>query len=100
MLCFRGQAMRRKRIARFLATLAAGGMGLECGPSSSPSPCVSGESIACVGPRSCSGYQVCNPNGEGYAPCQCGELPDGATRDSAAGDGASGSGNRDGTTTD
>ncbi len=44
-----------------------------CSPSSSPSatPCVPGTSIACAGPGACAGFQVCLPDGSGFAACEC-----------------------------
>jgi hypothetical protein len=44
-----------------------------CSSSSGPqgTTCIAGRSLACMGPQSCSGYQVCNPDGAGYGPCLC-----------------------------
>jgi hypothetical protein len=43
------------------------------GPPSPAAPqlCIPGQTIACAGPRSCPGYQVCADDGRRYQPCQC-----------------------------
>jgi hypothetical protein len=72
-----------------IVTLAAAVGALHCTSSAdqpdgaAPTPCVVGRSLACVGPASCSGYQVCNADGKSFAPCQCGTPPD-----ATAGDGS------------
>jgi hypothetical protein len=38
-----------------------------------PAGCVPGQSLACVGPRTCQGYQVCAADGSHFSPCTCGD---------------------------
>lgn len=33
--------------------------------------CVAGQSVGCVGPNGCSGYQVCNDDGTSFGACAC-----------------------------
>jgi hypothetical protein len=33
--------------------------------------CVPGQSVACAGPKGCSGFQVCAADGAKFAPCSC-----------------------------
>jgi hypothetical protein len=48
------------------------GLAVGCGSDQSDSPgCVAGESVGCIGPEGCSGYQVCNDDGASYGPCVC-----------------------------
>ncbi len=34
--------------------------------------CIPGQSIACAGPQSCAGFQICAADGQSLGPCQCG----------------------------
>jgi hypothetical protein len=48
------------------------GLAVGCGSDESDSKdCVAGESVGCIGPEGCSGYQVCNDDGASYGPCIC-----------------------------
>jgi hypothetical protein len=40
-------------------------------PGSGQPWCIAGQSIACGGPGSCVGYQICADDGSGYLPCKC-----------------------------
>jgi hypothetical protein len=63
-----------------------------CGSSDSDDPsCVPGESTSCTGPNGCEGYQVCNDDGTGYEPCECGGGSSG-TGGGGSGTGGGGSG--------
>jgi hypothetical protein len=42
-------------------------------PTVLPAGCVPGQSLACVGPKTCQGYQVCAADGSHFSPCTCGE---------------------------
>jgi hypothetical protein len=56
--------------ATALALVVALGSG--CGPSEPDSRgCVAGQSVACVGPEGCRGYQLCSDNGASFGPCIC-----------------------------
>ena len=76
--CVRGQG------ASDVPAPAPSGSGLPAlpaGPVASPAPlttvtplaraCVPGQSIACAGVAACTGYQVCRPDGQSYAACNC-----------------------------
>ena len=39
--------------------------------ASKPQACAPGASVSCTGPGSCSGFQICKPDGSGYTPCDC-----------------------------
>jgi hypothetical protein len=42
-------------------------------PTATDEACAPGQSIACVGPEGCTGYQICRlDGGQGYDPCLCG----------------------------
>lgn len=56
--------------AVLVVALAAAASVTTCG-GTSPSACVPGQSIGCVGPGSCQGFQVCNAAGDGYSVCDC-----------------------------
>src|SRR5690348_13951895 len=63
-------AMQR-RILLFLVSLGCLAMAEACGGGGSNVPkCTPGQSIACVGPGSCQGNQVCAANGT-YGACSC-----------------------------
>jgi formylglycine-generating enzyme required for sulfatase activity len=67
---------------------AAGGTGGQAGASG---VCVPGQSIACVGPGVCDGWQVCSADGRSYGECLCGPAPDaGGSGGSAGRDGSTG----------
>lgn len=67
---------------------ACGNDGDDTGGNSQTVPsgnvCAPGLSVACAGPNSCLGYQVCSPDGSKFEPCDCG------VDASAGGAGASG----------
>jgi hypothetical protein len=42
-------------------------------PKVRPATCIPGQSLACVGPKTCQGYQVCAADGSHFSPCTCGE---------------------------
>ena len=42
-------------------------------PKVKPASCVPGQSIACVGPKSCQGFQVCAGDGTHFSLCSCPE---------------------------
>jgi hypothetical protein len=43
------------------------------------SGCVAGQSIGCVGPSGCEGYQICADDGASYGSCQCGSKSSGSS---------------------
>jgi len=48
------------------------GLALGCGSSESDSRrCVPGQSVGCIGPEGCTGYQVCHYDGTGFGACVC-----------------------------
>jgi hypothetical protein len=54
-----------------LAVLALA-LGLGCCSNKTESrKCVAGQSVACIGPEGCSGYQVCSDEGARFGPCVC-----------------------------
>jgi hypothetical protein len=42
-------------------------------PKARPATCVPGQSIACVGPKACQGFQVCAGDGSRFGECTCGQ---------------------------
>ncbi len=61
------------RFGRIAALSLMAGTIAACGSDDSDdSGCVPGESVSCTGPNGCEGYQVCDDDGSGYAPCECG----------------------------
>lgn len=62
----------------------------EFGSGGAPN-CIPGSQAACSIPNSCTGIQVCTPDGHGYGPCDCGDAGLGGTGGTAAG-GAGGAG--------
>ncbi|MGH7438002.1 MAG: hypothetical protein ACRENE_20160, partial [Polyangiaceae bacterium] len=70
------------------ASPSSGRSGDAAADSRAQAPCVSGQSIACAGPSSCAGFQVCRADGSGYKACICGPA-DGSAPDSGA-DGSTG----------
>jgi hypothetical protein len=42
-------------------------------PKVRPATCVPGQSIACVGPKACQGFQVCAGDGSRFGACACSE---------------------------
>jgi hypothetical protein len=43
-----------------------------CGTNVSAQQCVPGQSVGCIGPAACSGFQVCRADGTGFEACICG----------------------------
>ncbi len=83
----RGKLGTRSRLhlwAALATSCAAIGPTASSGQNSTPTPdagladatsggaCVPGLSVACAGPQSCAGFQVCNQQGTGFDPCVCG----------------------------
>src|SRR5262249_32906283 len=50
-----------------------------------PQGCVPGQSVACTGPGSCAGYQVCAPDGKSFGACMCGGSSGSGTGGAASG---------------
>lgn len=40
-------------------------------PTGDSKQCVPGQSVACAGPKGCSGFQVCAADGAKFSPCSC-----------------------------
>jgi len=55
--------------------LIAAMFGYGCGEGDDP-PCVSGETVACVGAGGCRGSRACLPDGSGFGACECVTDPD------------------------
>jgi hypothetical protein len=74
-----------------IGSLGCTGAGSSSSLDGSPgSTCVPGQSIGCVGPGPCDGYQLCASDGARFGPCICGGAP-GAASDGSASDGSSAS---------
>ena len=58
---------------------------LRCGNGNRAGICVPGQAVACVGVAACAGTQVCNADGAGYSPCQCGQTGSAGTNGGGAG---------------
>lgn len=80
-------ASRRKPHVRALpkaAALIALGSVMSLVMCQSSLVCPPGESIGCVGPQACQGYQVCTSSGTGFDPCVCGNPDAGSLTDGGA----------------
>jgi hypothetical protein len=64
--------------------IAGCGSGDSSPDASTTTPCVPGESTACVGAGGCHGGQICAPDGEDFGPCKCDEHLDSGTDDAKA----------------
>lgn len=74
--------------------LAVAILGVGCGseePAAAQKACTPGQSQACVGPGACQGGQVCNADGRGYGPCDCGVGVGGSGGTGGSSDGSAGS---------
>ena len=84
----------RSLLGWLVGGLVVGGVVYGCSVESSNSAapgCVPGASQSCAGESDCAGYQICNDEGTGFEPCQCGQGPSGgATSGSATGAGGEG----------
>ena len=72
--------LQRSRIgwycARIGSTLLLVGAAMACSSGDGDSgtserACVPGQSVACVGPQGCNGFQVCSDDGAAFASCSC-----------------------------
>jgi hypothetical protein len=98
---YRAGSMRPFVVASLLAALGCGGTelittdtsdggrALEADSSydattdagSVSTPCIPGQSVACVGPGGCSSNQVCKDDGSAFGPCDCAQPVESGTLD-------------------